>query len=496
MSESDVRPRAAQLSEAKRALLQRYLRGELPRTSAGPSAIIARKDRTPAPLSLAQEQVWLRAQQLGPDRPPLYNESITIYREGPLDVAALEWTLTEIVRRHEIWRTTFDTVQGQPVQIIHPAPSVKLPVVDLRALPEAEREAEALKVAAEDARRPFDLNRGPLVRFALVRIGYEEHRLFATMHQSIVDGVSVYQVFPSELVALYESFAADKPSQLPELPIQYADYAVWERRWLQGEELENQLAYWRKQLAGDLPVLDWPTDRPRPPVQTYRGSIRPFTLPRNLSDTLRASSQRQGVTLFTTLLAGFVSLLYLYTGREVITVGTLAPAGRKRAEVQGLLGYFLNPVALRIDLSGNPTFREVLEQARGVISGALSHDDVPLERLANELKPKPDPTRHPFFQIMISLAPPMSELGSGWSQTPMDVESGGARWDLYLELNDRQNGILGRAQYNPDLFDAPAITRMVEDYQYVLHAASSNPEHRLHCTTAAVPIGETPPQRF
>jgi surfactin family lipopeptide synthetase A len=479
MSESEARAGVTQLSKAKHALLQRYLRGDLPRTSVGQGPIVARADRTTAPLSLAQEQVWLRAQDLGPDRPPLYNESITIYRKGPLDVAALEWSLTEIIRRHEIWRTTFDALQGQPVQIIHSAPSVKLPVVDLRALPEAEREAEALKVAAEDARRPFDLNRGPLVRFALVRLAHEEHRLFATMHQSIVDGVSVYQVLPSELVALYESFAADKPSLLPELPIQYADYAVWERRWLEGDELSNQMAFWRKQLAGELLVLDWPTARPRPLVQTYRGAIRPFTLPKNLSDALRALSQRRGVTLFMTLLAALMALLHGSTGREDITVGTLAPAGRKRAEVQGLLGYFLNPVALRMDLSGNPRFLDVLEQARGVISGALSNDDVPLERLAYELKPKPDPSRHPFFQWVISLAPPMPELGSGWSQTPMDVESGGARWDLYLELNDRRNGIIGRAQYNPDLFDKRAITRMLEDLLGLLQAASSNPEQRL-----------------
>jgi len=483
-------------SETKRKLLEMCLRGDRRVNSTDLPPISRRASGSPPPLSLAQEQIWLSLQEPR-DLPPVYNESITLHRLGPLNVAVLERCLSEIIRRHEIWRTTVATLNGHPVQIIHPAPDTyPCPVVDLRGLPVADRESEAIRLATEEARRPFDLLRGPLVRVMLATLSDEEHRLFFTMHQMIVDGVSAYRVLPSELVALYQAFSAGRPSPLPELPIQYADFACWQRQWLQGEALDQQSAYWREKLAGELPVLDWPTDRPRPPVQTYRGSMRPFTLPRNLSDTLRASSQRQGVTLFTTLLAGFVSLLHLYTGREVITVGTLAPAGRKRAEVQGLLGYFLNPVALRIDLSGNPTFREVLEQARGVISGALSHDDVPLERLANELKPKPDPTRHPFFQIMFSLAPPMSELGSGWSQTPMDVESGGARWDLYLELNDRQNGILGRAQYNPDLFDVSAITRMLEDYQYVLHAASSNPEHRPHCTTAAVPIGETPPQRF
>jgi non-ribosomal peptide synthetase component F len=180
-----------------------------------------------------------------------------------------------------------------------------------------------------------------------------------------------------------------------------------------------------------------------------------------------------------TLLAAAGSLLHLYTGQDVITVGTLAPTGRKRVEVRDLLGYFLNPVALRIDLSGNPTFRDVLEQARGVVSGALSHDDVPLERLTYELGPKTDPSRHPFFQVMISLAPPMPELGSGWSQTPMDVESGGARWDLYLELNDRPTGILGRAQYNPDLFQTTTITRTLNDFQALLVGVTTDPDQRL-----------------
>jgi non-ribosomal peptide synthetase component F len=239
------------------------------------------------------------------------------------------------------------------------------------------------------------------------------------------------------------------------------------------------VSFWRKQLAGNLSVLQWPKDRPRPAFQTYRGSIKPFTLPKRLTEALRELSQREGVSLFATLLAASATLLYCYTGQEDIIVGTLAPTGRKRSEFQRLLGYFLNPVALRTDLSGNPTFRELLCQSQEVTLKALSNDDVPLEYLVQELRLTPDPSRHPFFQVVISLAPNVPELPPGWDMTPMDVESGGARWDLYLELNDRPDGIIGRAQYNPDLFDLAAIVKMLENFEDLLEAATSNPQHRL-----------------
>jgi hypothetical protein len=299
------------------------------------------------------------------------------------------------------------------------------------------------------------------------------------MHQSIVDGVSVYQVLPSELAALYEAFSAGKPSPLPDLPLQYADFAYWERQWLQGGALANQVSYWREQLAGELPLLEWPSGRPRPSVQSFRGAIYAFALPKRLCEELKKMCKREGVTLFMSLLAGFTALLFRYTEQDDIIVGTVAPAGRKRIEVQQLLGYFLNPVALRFDLSGGPTVRELLRQSLEVTSGALSHDDVPLEYLVRELKPTSDLDRHPLFQMVITLAPPMPELDPGWNQTPMDVDSGGAKWDLYLELSERPTGIIGRAQYNTDLFTPATISQMLQQFETLLEALVVNSERRI-----------------
>jgi surfactin family lipopeptide synthetase A len=471
-------PDAVNLSEAKRNLLQKYLRGELGQV-VGVPAITRRVRGTAPPLSLAQQQVWLRSQMTA-GMPPLYNESITLYRTGPLDVAALQRSLAEMIRRHEAWRTTFDVDGAEPIQVIHPAPAeIPLRVVDVSGLPKADREAAALRLGTEEAEPPFDLKQGPLVRATLVTLTNEEHRLFLTMHQAIVDGISVYDIIPSEVATLYEAFSNGRPSPLPELPVQFADFALWQRHWLKGDSLANQVAYWRKQLAGNLPVLQWPSDRPRPAAQTYRGALIPFTLSKRLTEMLRELSQREGVSLFAALLAGFATLLYRYTGQDDLIVGTLAPTGRKRSEFQRLLGYFLNPVALRTDLSGNRSFRELLCQSQRVTLEALSHDDVPLERLVQELRLAPDPSRHPFFQVVISLAPKVPDLPPGWDMTAMDVESGGARWDLYLELNERPNGILGRAQYNPDLFEVTTIMRLLEDLQAVLTSVASNPQQRL-----------------
>jgi Condensation domain len=470
-------PDAARLSEAKQKLFELYRLGDLRSRLPAPRADLERKAGGPAPLSLVQEPLWRRDQVVAP-LAPLYNESITIHREGPLNVAALEQSLTEVIRRHEIWRTTFDVVNGQPVQIVHGKPAIlRLPLIDLRDLPKAERDAQALRVATVDAKSAFDLKQGPLVRVKLVRLDDQAYRLFLTMHQIIVDGVSVYAVLPSELTATYEAFAAGKQSPLPELSFQYADFAYCQRQWLTRERRQDQLAYWREQLSGDLPVLKWPDARP--PGQTFRGAIHPFLVPRKLTEALRELGQREGATLFAVLLAGFAALLHRYTRQENIVVGTLAPGGRKHVEFQQLLGYFINPVPLRANVSGDPSFRALLGQAQRATLGAISHDDVPLEYLAEEFTANSDASRHPFFQAVISLAPAVAELPSGWDMTPMDVESGGARWDLYLELSDRANGLIGRAQYNPDLFDKAAMVDMLVDLQELLRGAVENPEHRL-----------------
>jgi hypothetical protein len=464
------------LSEAKQKLLDMQRRGESTASPAPAGSELKRHLRkTPPPLSLAQEQVW-RLDQTAGKLAPLHNESITIHRRGACDPAILERSLTEVIRRHEIWRTTFDAAAGQTVQIVHPAAPITLLLSDLRTLPQSDRERKALDLANEDASERFDLKQGPLLRARLITLDDTEHRLYLTAHQAIVDGITVFDVFPFELTAIYESFAAGKPSPVPELEAQYADFAYWQRRNSAGETIAKQLAYWQKQLAGELPVLQWPNQGIRPPVQTYRGAMHAFALPKELAQSLKHLGRREGATLFMILLTGLVTLLHRYTGQEDIVVGTLAPSGRKQTEFQRSIGYFLNPVALRANLAGNPSFRSLLHQMREVTLGALSNDDVPLERIAEKLQVKTDPSRHPFFTVALSVAPDVPQLPPGWNMTYMDVESGGARWDLYLELSDRAEGILGRAQYNPDLFTPAAIAQTMKDFRQVLEQFSASPE--------------------
>jgi len=282
-----------------------------------------------------------------------------------------------------------------------------------------------------------------------------------------------------ELTRLYEAFVAGKPSPLPALSIQYADFAYWERKQLQRGALKTQLDYWRNQLAGELTALQWPIDKPSPRSRMLRGAVQPFTLSQQLTSLLKELSRHEGVTLFMTLLAGFAALLYCYSEQDDIIIGTLAPDGRKRREVQELLGYFINPVALRIDLSGDPAFRDLLRRAQQTVVGALSHDDIPLEYVINELKLKSELKRLPLFQAAISLAPPLPDLALGWEQTFMDVDSGGSKWGLYLELSERPSGILGRAQYDPDLFHAATVGLAIEDLRVLLRRTTVDPSQRL-----------------
>ncbi len=463
------------LSEAKQKLLEiQRRRGSFAPTPSAPSELKCRASEIPAPLSLAQEQVW-RLDQAAGKLAPLHNESITIHRHGPCNSVALEKSLAEIVRRHEIWRTTFETVDGRLVQMVHPAPATfQLTATDLRALPAGERENEAVDLATQDARQPFDLQRGPLFRARLVTLDDAEHRLYLTAHQSIVDGITVFDIFPFELTGLYESFVSGKPSPLPELETQYADFACWQRRTITGEAMQNQLAYWQEQLSGELPALQWPNKGVRPAQQTFRGAMQSFELTQELAQSLKDLGRREGATLFMILLAGLVKLLHQYTGQKDIIVGTLAPSGRKQTEFQGLLGYFLNPVALRADLSGDPAFCALLRKMREVTLGAISNDDVPLELIAERLQVRPDPSRSLFFTVALSVAPDVAQLAPGWSMTYMDVESGGARWDLYLEMSDRAEGLMGRAQYNPDLFTAATIAQTLEDFRLLLEKIAAS----------------------
>jgi len=461
----------AGLSEVKRRVLAQCLGGSL-RLPPADQKIMPRPRGVQIPLSFTQEHLWRRTQTAA--TPLLYNESITLYRNGPLDLALLQRSLTEIIRRHEIWRTTYETWRGQPWQVVHAAPAAfPLPIADLRDASKWQREVSAARLMTEAARIPFNLDAGPLLRAMVIRMDEENYRLCLTAHLSIVDGVSIYQVFPEELTTVYEAFSTGQPSPLPELAIQYGDYAYWQREWLVHQEIPKQLKYWRKQLGGELLTLTWPSG-PRPPRQTFRGAIHSFTFPAKIFTAVKELCRQERATPFIVLQAALATLLHSYTGQEEIIIGTFSPAGRKRSEVQGLLGHFLNPLPLRLDLSGDPCFSLLLQRSQRVTYDAMSHDDVPLEVLAHELLATQDESRNPFFTVGVSMQPPASGGSSRWSVTSMDASSGGAMWDVYLAFIVHRDQLAGRLQYNPDLFNFDTITRLVSDLQALLTAAADN----------------------
>ncbi|MGH7360617.1 MAG: condensation domain-containing protein, partial [Candidatus Methylomirabilales bacterium] len=350
-------------------------------------------------LSFAQERLWFLEQLEGPSA--TYNIPVALRLEGPLAVGALERSLKEMVGRHEGLRTTFPTVEGVAVQVIAAEPAVRLPVVDLEGLSAAAQRAEVRRLAAEEAGCPFDLARGPLLRVCLLRLGEEAHGLLLTLHHIISDGWSM-EVFIRELSALYRAFSLGAPSPLAGLPIQYADYAEWQRRWLEGEVLAGQLAYWQKQLVGAPALLELPTDHPRPPVQSFRGATVAFRLESELTQALKGLSQRAGVTLFMTLLGAFVTFLSRYSGQEDVVVGTPI-ANRNRRETEGLIGFFVNTLVLRVDLAGNPSFEALLGRVRAVALEAYAHQEVPFERVVEAVQPERNLSHSPLFQVMLVL---------------------------------------------------------------------------------------------
>ncbi len=430
------------------------------------------------PLSFAQQQIWLHA-QLVPSL-PIYNEPVTLRRHGTLDVTALGRALSEIVRRHQAWRTTFVPLDGEPVQVVQPAVAVQMPQVDLSHLPVLEREAEARRLANEDALRPFDLSEGPLFRVLLVRFSETEHRLFLTLHHIIFDGYSIYRVFLRELATLYAAFSEDRQSPLLELPIQYPDFAEWEREWLsRNGHLSSQLAYWRNHLQGNSPV-PLPFDHRRPAIQSFRGAIHPVALSKDVAEGLKWISRREGTTLFMTLLAAFAILLQRYSSQDDVSIGTVS-SGRKRSELEGLLGYFLNPVVLRNDLSGDPTFVELLRRTRNVTLDALSNDDAPFTQVVNEVRPNRSLSVNPLFQVLLTLEPPLPETQPGWTValTQSEADTGITKFDLCLELDDRPTGIVGRFKYSTDLFEPETIARIAGHLTSLIESIVARPDHRI-----------------
>ena len=427
------------------------------------------------PLSFSQEQLWF-LHQLTPEE-PVYNEPCTIRLQGAINIDALEKALNEIIKRHESLRTRFITVDGQPVQAIAPPDTFNLPVVDLRVFPQELREAEALQIATKEAKLLFDLTTSPLLRATLMQLGDFDYRLFLTFHHIITDGVSIYSVFLKELAALYEAFSTGRLSPLAPLPVQYADFAVWQRQWLTQEILESQLDYWKQQLA-DLPVLQLPYDHPRPKKGTFRGARQCLVLSFDLTQALKTLSQQEGVTLYMTLLAAFKTLLYRYTGQDDIVVGTFS-ANRNRPELEGLIGCFLNTLVLRTDMSGTPSFRELLKRVRQVTLGAYAHEDLPFEKLVQTLQPERNLSQNPLFQVAFAPQPPMPSLNSGWTINQLDIQTDTAKFDLSLDVEERPEGIIGRLEYNTDLFDANTISRMIGHFQTLLEAIVANPEQRV-----------------
>lgn len=445
-------------------------------------APIPRLDRqafsgTELPLSYAQQRLWF-LDQWEPGS-PYYNIPSAIRLKGRLNAAALERSLNEIVRRHEVLRTVFISVDGKPGIRIEPHWIIPLPIVDLQSLPMHEQESEARRLAEAEARQPFDLSRGPLLRARLVRLGREDHIFLLTFHHIISDGWSV-GVFNRELAALYPAFAEGKPSPLQELPLQYADFAAWQRTWLEGQILNQQMDYWKNKLAGCTQLLELPTDRPRPSVQTLHGSRQLFEIPADLSERIRSLSRQERATLFMTLLAAFYVLLYRYSGQEDINIGTPI-ANRTRREIEGLIGFFVNTLVLRGNLSGSQTFRNFLGQIKQTSVEAYEHQDLPFEQLVDKLHPEREMSHTPLFQAMFTLqeAPVQSIHTPGLVLQPIHTESGTAKFDLILTLVERGDMLKGVMEFNSDLFDPETIARILNHYQALLAGIVANPAESI-----------------
>jgi len=426
------------------------------------------------PLSFAQESLWF-LEQMAPGN-PVYNIPEGWRLQGRLNVAALERNLTEIFRRHETLRTVFGENEGKPVQIIKAPQPFRLPLIDLQE--RGDKEAELQRFLAEEACRAFDFRRGPLARFHLLRMAAEEHVLLLNLHHIISDAWSL-DVLLRELAELYGAEVTGGSSALCELPIQFADFAVWQRQALE-ENLPRELGYWEKQLQGLEPQLALPTDHSRPASQSYRGATQFFAWDKGLTEGLKELSRREGVTLFMTLLAGFQTLLQRYTRQDDIVVGS-PTAGRDRVETEGLIGMLVNTLPLRTDLSGDPAFVELLKRVREVTLNAYAHKEMPLEKLVNALQPNRDLSYHPLFQVVFGLQTSSTEAWTlpGLTAKRIELDSGTAKFDWTLLLTETGEGLRGRFEYNTDLFDSGAVSRLVHQFELLLKGIIAAPGRRL-----------------
>ncbi len=461
-------------SDTKRALLERYLRNEVGAYRAG-SSIPRRNPNETIPLSYAQEQVWVHA-QLAPHL-PLYNEPVTIHYSGFLNAEALERSFNEILRRHETWRTSFGIVEGEPAQNVHDHLTVRLPLIDLTELPEKKREIRAIEIAKADACETFDLGRVPLFRAKLIRLQQQKYRLYLTLCHLIFDGVALDRVFLPELASLYKHFAVGDPNSLPELAVQYPDYACWERRTLTSEKQSKEIAYWSNHLSGHLPERYLPSDHRPPRVRSFRGSMYRFRLRPPLLKRTKEFCRREGVSLFHVMFATFAALLQRYSGEGRLPVG-IVTARRKHPDAEPLLGYFLNTVVVPTDTSGDPSFRALVQRARDWSIEAMDHDQMPFEHLLRELKIRRESNRNPLFQALFSMEA-LSAIDSTWRLTQMDVDTGTTKYDLYLKLDDQGDEMLVRIHYSTDLFERHTIGRMALHWKSLLKDGLAYPDRRL-----------------
>lgn len=478
---ADSTPEACVPSSAKRDLLAKYLRGELDEEITSSQAITRRAPDISPQLSFAQERLWFLDQLISGS--PVFNVPMAVRFRSAVDVTLLQRCVNEIVRRHEVFRTRFLTRDGKPLPVISAEVDARLELIDLSSLPESTREAECRTLTKAEALRSFDLAHGPLLRASLIKLSDRESVFLLTMHHIVSDGWSIL-IFFRELAALYDAFAKGEPSPLTEPSIQYADYALWQRDWLRGDVLERQLSYWKEQLGGDLPVIDLPADRPRPAVQTYPGDRVALTLPEKLTEALMGLSQRESATLFMTLLAAFKVLLQRYTGQDDLIIGSPI-ANRPRTETEGLIGFFLNNLALRSDLSGDPDFRQLLARVRRTALDAFANQDVPFEKLIEELKPERDLSRTSIFQVYFNLFSFSDQIDlpngdsvsfvDAWLQSEEDL----AKFDLTLYAGVGQKEIKLAFLYNTDLFARTRIEQMAEQFNHLLTQIVERPDERI-----------------
>lgn len=478
LNNESLEQRLARLSPEKRRILDQFLREKAQAGAAAASArpapvrIPRRRSNDDLPLSFAQQRIWF-LDQFAPGS-SYYNVDNALRILFPLNVNALERSYNEVVRRHESLRTTFRSVRGKPIQVIADSLYLPMELRDLQQLPFEQRELEALRIATEEAKRPFDLEHGPLVRTMLVQLAPADYVLLLSMHHIISDGWSM-NLFASEISKLYTAFCLGQPSPLVPLPLQYADFALWQRSFLQGDTLANQLDYWKKQLAG-LELLQLPTDHVRPAVMSYRGARLPITIPDALYQKLNRYSQQEGVTLFMTMLAAFQTLLHRYTGQDDIAIG-VPIANRNHPELETLIGFFVNTLVIRGDISGDPAFSQLLARVRNTALAAYAHEDFPFEKLVEEFDTQRDLSRNPLFQVCFQLFN-VNDISETLFQ-PLTVATGISKFDLRLDLLAGARRLTGFIEYSTDLFEPATIERMARHYLTLLQSIVANPELRI-----------------